>query len=134
MNNQYNTKQKNIILEYLKSTPEHTTAAGIVSALRKKGENIGTATVYRQLEKMVDAGLVKKYITNKGACFQYSGEACGDHFHLKCINCQTLFHVDCDFLSGLAPHILEHHGFIVDNRRTVMYGICSNCMGVSGSE
>lgn len=128
MKNIYNTKQKNMILDYLKTTKAHTTAAQIVYALKEKGEVIGTATVYRQLEKMVSAGIVRKYITNTSACFQYSGEECTNHFHLKCNLCGTLFHVDCDFLEELAPHILEHHRFVVDNHRTVVYGTCEKCL------
>ncbi len=130
MKSYYETKQKSVILDYLKNhSGEHTTAAGIVAGLKANGEKIGTATVYRRLDKLVDNGEVRKYITDKVACYQYTGKECGNHFHLKCTKCDTLFHVDCDFLSELAPHILQHHNFKVDNYRTVMYGLCEKCVG-----
>lgn len=125
----YKTKQRELILEYMKNSDSpHVTAADIAARLRDEG-SVGLATVYRQLDKMVEAGLVRKYSLDGGACYQYVGgqEGCREHFHLKCLNCGTLIHVDCDFLSGLAPHILEHHGFLVDNSRTVMYGLCRKC-------
>lgn len=128
MKSDYNTKQKTAVLSFLKeNSSRHITAADIVNALNASGSKIGTATVYRHLDKLVGDGFVKKYITDNGACYQYGGECHGNHFHLKCTSCDTLFHVDCDFLENLAPHILEHHKFKVDNTRTVMYGICEKC-------
>ncbi|MGN1098665.1 MAG: Fur family transcriptional regulator, partial [Clostridia bacterium] len=109
----------------------HVSAGDIAAHLRSVESSVGTATVYRQLDKMVEAGLVRKYSLDGGACYQYvgGGQGCREHFHLKCLKCGALIHVDCEFLSGLAPHILEHHGFEVDNSRTVMYGICRECRG-----
>ncbi len=131
----YKTKQGEMILSYLKSCPlPHVTAGDIVMHLNTCGCRIGTATVYRWLERLVDAGQVRKYLLDGGACYQYvGGEAdCREHFHLKCLSCGKLFHVDCAYLSTLAPHILEHHGFTVDNSRTVMYGLCSECSNGGG--
>ena len=127
MKGSYKTRQSNTILSYLQEEHGHITAASLTAHLREKGESIGTATVYRQLDKLVAMGLVRKYITDKGACYQYAENDCDGHFHLKCTQCDTLFHVDCSFLANLAPHILSHHGFTVDNRRTVMYGLCEKC-------
>lgn len=127
MKNDYQTKQKQAIIDFLKEADGHLTAAEIVAGLRKKGIKIGTATVYRQLEKMESSGTVRKYIGGNCACYQFSQKECENHFHLKCTICGKLFHVDCDFLSKLTPHILEHHNFKVDNCRTVMYGKCESC-------
>ena len=127
MKSDYETKQKAAIIDFIKSNSGHITAKDIVNELSKCGEKVSTATVYRRLDKLVDSGMLKKYITDKGACYQYSTDCHGDHFHLKCTSCGTLFHVDCEFLMSIAPHIMEHHKFKVDNRRTVMYGLCESC-------
>ncbi len=126
----YKTKQREQIISYLKNSPQpHVSAGDIAVHLRGASGSVGTATVYRQLDKLVEAGTVRKYVLDGGACYQYVGAAadCKEHFHLKCLKCGALIHVDCEFLSGLAPHILEHHGFEVDNSRTVMYGVCKKC-------
>ena len=130
MRSDYVTKQKNAVLDYFrKNNTEHITALDISVNLKEQGVKIGTATIYRWLDKLVKEGTVKKYITENGACYQYSGEICKNHFHLKCTSCNELFHVDCSFLQNLAPHILNHHKFRVDNTRTVVYGICEKCSG-----
>ena len=127
MKGNYNTKQRGLILSILEKENGHITAARLAEKLHENGERTGLATVYRQLDKLVELGIVRKYITDKVACYQYVQDGCEGHFHLQCTECGTLFHVDCHFLSGLAPHILKHHGFTVDNRRTVMYGKCEKC-------
>ncbi|MBE7054827.1 MAG: transcriptional repressor [Ruminococcaceae bacterium] len=127
MKNDYETRQKTAILDFLRNCDGHITASGIVKGLSEQGVRIGTATVYRHLEKLENKGMIRKYITDRGACYQYAGDCGGNHFHLKCTQCGTLLHIDCAFLEKLAPHILEHHNFKVDNFRTVMYGKCENC-------
>ena len=38
-----------------------------------------------------------------------------------------LFHVSCDYLNQLGEHLLEHHGFVIDHTKTVLYGLCAAC-------
>ena len=56
-----------------------------------------------------------------------NSDECLEHFHLKCIECGKLIHIDCNYMKSLDEHILQHHGFKVDNSRTVLYGICNSC-------
>ena len=72
----YRTKQRSEIADYLASIPgEHVTAGDICAHFRAQGRAVGTATVYRQLERMVSEGTVSKYIIDEstGACFAYIG-------------------------------------------------------------
>lgn len=131
----YQTRQKAQILSYLESHPErHITAAELLVALAKSGTPIGSATVYRQLERLEAEGLVRRYaLDDRGsACWQFAGADddhgdCCSHFHLKCTSCGTLFHLDCDHLHGIAAHVQSDHGFTIDLSRTVFYGICEHC-------
>lgn len=135
MKRQYNTKHKDALLTYLKSRPGvHMTAADVCSYFRAEGESIGTTTVYRQLDRLVDEGLVSKYFIdeNSPACFEYldpsthAGAVC---YHCKCERCGRLFHTDCAEIAELEEHLFSHHGFKVDPMRTVFYGVCGDCLG-----
>lgn len=128
----YNTRQKEKLLSYLISNKdEHTNVAGISAFLAAEGTPVGTATIYRQLDRLVDQGLVRRYAIDgkTGACYQYVDidAGCHQHFHLKCKNCGRLIHTDCDHLSEINEHMLQHHGFTVDSSMTVFYGICADC-------
>lgn len=128
----YKTKQKETILSFfLKNKDRHLTAAEIVRHINESGENVGTATVYRYLDKLVSNGIIRKYFLDdkSGACYQYieKNENCHEHFHLKCIVCGELLHIDCSHLKSISEHVFSHHEFRVDNSRTVLYGRCKNC-------
>ena len=130
----YNTRQKEIILDYLvKNKDKHTNVQEISAYLLSGGSSVGTATIYRQLDKLVESGIVRKYNFDgkTGACYQYidEHEHCNEHFHLKCTVCGKLIHLECDHLSGVNEHIKNHHGFTVDPSQTVFYGICAECAG-----
>ena len=50
----YKTKQREILLEHLKTIPgEHFTAGDICEYFKMQGSPIGQSTVYRQLEELV---------------------------------------------------------------------------------
>lgn len=128
----YKTRQKEIILNlFLENKDEHLTASEIVNHINKKEENIGIATVYRYLDKLVNSGIVRKYFLDdkSSACYQYIDpeNKCSEHFHLKCLECGRLLHIDCKHMQSLDEHIFSEHGFKVDNSRTVLYGRCKNC-------
>ena len=127
--NGYKTKQRDLILNYMTSHREsHVTVNGISDHLASHGTPIGTATIYRQLEKLVEQGVVRKYTVDSStcACFQYvePDMKCHEHFHLKCERCGKLIHLECDFVRELASHVQSEHGFAIDPLRTVFYGVC----------
>jgi len=132
---QYKTKQREALLSYLRTVPgKHVTAGDICAHFASLDAPIGTATVYRQLESLVDEGIVNKYIIDSGspACFEFVGEdlhrneeAC---YHCKCEKCGTLFHLRCEELSGLGEHLSLRHGFSINPMRTVFYGVCADCL------
>lgn len=133
MKQEYNTKQKEYILEYLRANVRrHVSVGDILEHLRREGREVGTTTVYRYLDRLCRSGEVRKYVIDEtsGACYQYISDrhGCAEHFHLKCIRCGRLIHVDCTYLEEVGRHIGEHHRFSVDNSKTVFYGTCEACM------
>lgn len=128
----YKTRQKEKILDYLvRNKEKHTNVQEISAFLTEEGTPVGTATIYRQLDKLIDSGTVRRYNFDgkTGACYQYieNDSECHEHFHLKCTICGKLIHLNCERLSGIDRHIFEHHGFQIDPSQTVFYGKCSDC-------
>ncbi len=128
----YKTRQSVEILSLLAENKErHLTAEEVYLLLKSRGESVGQTTVYRHLERLCEAGKVRKFAgaDGGGACFQLAenGEVCRAHYHLKCTACGALLHAECDFLNALSEHIQKEHGFAVDNGRTVFYGLCADC-------
>lgn len=130
----YKTRQREILLEYLKTIPgTHFTAGDICEYFKQRGSAIGQSTVYRQLEELVDEGLLNKYVLSPTdpACFEFieAGDHCegGICFHCKCEKCGKLIHMHCDELTEIRRHLLTDHQFTLDPQRTVFYGLCDEC-------
>ena len=134
MRTQYHTRQQEELLNYLRTTEgRHITAAEVCAHFRSLGLAIGTATVYRHLERMVAEGIVAKYQVDgsSGACFEYLSREKSCHpqncFHCKCEDCGKLIHLHCHEVAALGRHLQAGHGFALDPLRTVFYGLCSEC-------
>ena len=134
MKPKYKTKQREVLLSYLKDTSgRHITAGDVCEYFKKQGSPIGQATVYRQLESLVDEGIVNKYNidANSPACFEYMGENAHEGkevcFHAKCEECGKLIHLHCEEIIKIKDHLFEDHGFMLDSKRTVFYGLCEEC-------
>ena len=130
----YKTKQRDQLLAYLETVPgRHITAGDVCEAFRQDGAPIGQSTVYRQLESLVGEGILNKYIIDEKspACFEYvrsaSHEGPGTCFHCKCEQCGKLIHLHCEELEEIRSHLQGEHGFRLDPRRTVFYGLCEAC-------
>lgn len=64
----YQTKQQQAVLRCLQLRAEEClSAADLSEDLRQSGLTVGLATVYRQLDKLTQQGLVHKVTTEEGA-------------------------------------------------------------------
>ena len=113
----YHTRQQQAVLSCIESHRDgHVTALELAEELRAKGVAVGVATIYRQLDKLEAQGRVHKINTAVGNCFL-----------LKCERCGRILHLDCAQLSPLYRHIQEEHHFIINPRKTLLYGLCQTC-------
>ena len=130
----YRTKQREKLLRYFRSAPGiHITAGDLCNYFKEQGYPIGQSTVYRQLESLVDEGILNKYIIdgNSPACFEYAGtedpDDSGVLFHCKCEKCGKLIHLQCEELEKINGHLYREHQFRLNPLRTVFYGLCESC-------
>lgn len=132
----YKTKQRDVILAALRALPQpHISAEDLAALLRQNGEDVGLATVYRNLDKLVQGGTVLKYALPGGgaACYQYLPEDTDaiSHCHLICTACGQVQHLHCNEIDEFAQHLADGHCFSLDRQRTVLYGRCAACAGAS---
>lgn len=128
----YNTKQREAVLSYIISLKNtYITAAQIVNHFQNEDISIGRTTIYRHLDKLVQAEKLRKYNVDgaAGACFQYndSKDDPQKHLLLKCEDCGDFFHLNCDVVNEVYQHIHQEHTFNVNTAKTVFYGKCESC-------
>lgn len=138
----YKTRQRDAIEAYLRTIMgRHFTAADVYEHFRHTDNPIGETTVYRQLDKMVNEGLIKKYFIDEmtSACFEYvdpddEHDEETPHYHCKCMKCGRLFHVECEEIHALGDHVYREHHFRIDPVRTIFYGVCGDCDDMKSAE
>ena len=127
--NQYKTRQRTAILEYIEQNKDKHITANDILINCAEIEKVSQTTIYRYLDKLVKEGKIKKYYYEEksASCYQYVGEACNNHYHLKCEKCGELIHIDNDVFLELEKSISSKYKFNIDNVKTILYGICSKC-------
>ncbi len=86
---------------------------------------IGIATVYRNIRRLVDEGWLR-VVELPGAADRYEISGGRHHHHFVCRHCDGVFEVEAcpGGFAALAPP-----GFRVEGHDLVLYGLCRRCGG-----
>ena len=119
-----NTKNRKIILEFLKKMNRPVTAEEIYFSLNK--EKIDLSTIYRTLNSFYENGIVKKEVNSeKKNIFILDNNE--DSHVLVCKNCHKRVPLNGCPYHKINESIEKNTGFIVEDQNTEIYGICPDC-------
>ena len=127
------TSQRLAIFKVLASEPNrHFTAEEIYEKVKQRWPEIGLATVYRNIQKLSELGLIDKLNLDDGFVRYEIGDPDRDkarhhHHHLICLDCGGVFTFEDDLLEQLEDRIRETMGFIVSDHEVKFYGHCRAC-------
>src|SRR6476661_9206236 len=76
------TRQRDLIAQVVLRSDDHPSVEGIRRALKERGERVGTATVYRTLELLLESGLVRAHDFGEGFRRYEAMPAQARHEHL----------------------------------------------------
>ena len=119
------TRQKDAIREALSGNDEFISAQDLHRKLEDEGVHIGLATVYRQLNALVESGRADTVRLDGQQLYRLCGDD-GHHHHLVCTSCGKTVEIDPpseDWLRGIA----EKHGFTIESHTVEVFGLCSDC-------
>ena len=125
----YNTKQREILLQFFNNNPDKTFTAQQI-AQNLKDEGISVSAVYRNLSTLEKLGKVRKTAKSgsREALFMYVDMGkCKQHLHLSCEKCGKTMHLDDKTAEILENNIFKNSNFNVDKTNTIIYGVCKNC-------
>lgn len=122
----YRTKQKEALLWWFASHPGDCFTAK--DLIENPEISLGEATVFRLLARLTKENRLKRYVGAGTSLYQYAYDgACQSHFHLKCLTCGQVIHLNCHHMTEIETHIAKEHDFVVDVSSTVIYGTCAAC-------
>jgi Fe2+ or Zn2+ uptake regulation protein len=120
------TPQRDVLLRVLGRTMGHPTADDLVRQVRQVLPSVSHATVYRNVQELVRAGLIGTLERAGGAVqFEVNPE---DHHHFVCRGCGRVWDV---YLDDVGVRVNRRRsslkGFRIDRREVQLHGLCSQC-------
>lgn len=119
------SKQREIILDTLSKNAIHPTAEALLEFLKRNDSNVGMTTLYRNLNQLADAGLIKKIDgLEPSAHFDHNTF---EHYHFICEKCKKVYDIPSSVAPYLVKNTTEATGFDITSHDIVFHGICSEC-------
>jgi Fur family transcriptional regulator, peroxide stress response regulator len=121
----HQTRQRARILEWLRATDSHPTAAQTHEALLGEMPNLSLGTVYRNLEVLVSEGLVDE-VPSSGGGVRYDGNP-KPHHHFICDACGAIDDLHLQAPRELARKLRRARGRSARRIRIDFFGLCEAC-------
>lgn len=126
----YMTEQRKLLFAFLQeNTDKQFSAKQITDSL--SGSPVSLSAVYRNLTFLQEQGLINRFTKdgNRGIYYQYiHSEDCRNRIHLSCIKCGKTFHMNAGIADRMLEDILKADGFQIRKQKSVLYGICKDCI------
>src|SRR5260221_12061507 len=123
------TRERETIVEEVFSSHEHFDTDQLVTRLatRTDGKRVSRATVYRTLDDMVLAGLLRKVARSHNREVYEHDYGYPQHDHLICTKSGKLIEFENAPLSRTLVSVATEHGFRMVGHRLEVYGLCAEC-------
>jgi Fur family transcriptional regulator, ferric uptake regulator len=125
------TEQRQVILDELGKSKAHPTADEVFQLVRKRMPRISLGTVYRNLERLAESGLIQK-MEVAGSQRRFDGTT-SDHYHVRCVRCGRIEDARIDPIPDLTSALGKMRGYQVVGHRLEFMVVCPSCRQASGS-
>ena len=122
------TAPRRLILEVVRGTDTHPTAAFVYARVRRRLPRVSLATVYRNLRRLAAEGFLLERADEGGIRFDANLTR---HDHFTCLSCRRIFDVPAATRRPQARAV-PGAGFEILDQRTEYYGRCAACRRRSG--
>lgn len=120
-----NSKQKEIILRALGEHRVHPTADELYNYIHQEYSDIGVATVYRNLNKFAEKGIIRKIIGLDGS--SHFDSCLEPHFHFICSCCGRIYDIPMVAGKDLIAKAEEFTDCKITSMNMTFRGICKEC-------
>ncbi|MBQ7036503.1 MAG: transcriptional repressor [Clostridia bacterium] len=125
---QKRSRQRELLLEILCGTTCHPDADWVFSKMREKMPNVSLGTVYRNLARLSEEGVILKLDVGQGAD-RFDG--CNDpHYHLACRCCGAVVDVPMAYTPALNDTAKKESGCEIESHSLLFFGKCPSCTGI----
>lgn len=121
-----NTRQRRAILEALAQCPQPVTAEQLAEKVGQLLPGVALSTIYRNLEKMAEAGVITRLMFDDGAAHYETPHAVHGHY-VVCTRCSRKVRIGECPLETLTGRLQDETGFAIQGHNLQLYGVCPEC-------
>lgn len=125
------TAERRAICEEIFEQHVHLDAGALLNALRRRRVPVSRATVYRNLDLLVECGLVRRQRLGSGRTLYEHVHAGQEHDHLVCEVCGRVVEFVSPGIVALRAEICRAHGFEPQHHGLQILGRCRSCAAPS---
>jgi len=127
------TKPRRELVQHVFSYHDHFTADDLVADVRQKRIRVSRATIYRTLDLLLEAGMLRKIRFGDRDAYEHD-YGYPDHDHLYCTKCKKIIEFHNDELVELRERVAREQAFRGTSHRFVISGLCESCFRAKGSK
>lgn len=127
------TAQRLAIAEVMLGSERHLSAEEAAHEVSAAGRKVGTATVYRTIDTLLESGLLVERDFGEGFRRFEPARDIPHHEHLVCTQCGRVEEFRDERLERMTTIVAESRGFARQRHRLVIHGICRDCQRGSGT-
>jgi Fur family ferric uptake transcriptional regulator len=120
------TDQQRDLVRYVFAQHNHFDAELLIDDLKAAGLRVSRATVYRTLNKLVDAGLLRRLDLGPRTYFEHD-YGYPHHEHLVCERCGKIIEFQSPALDALLRETCSTHRFQSNGHTLIIRGACADC-------
>ena len=121
------TSERNIILKAIFSFHKHFDVEELFEKLRKQGNNVSRATIYRTIPLLIQSGLITETLHCQDKTSYENIFNKKHHDHLVCINCGKIIEFYNKKIEKLQEEVCKQHNFVSIEHRLGIKGYCEDC-------
>ncbi|MES2304039.1 MAG: Fur family transcriptional regulator [Gemmatimonadota bacterium] len=121
------TRQRDLVARTIFDSTAHLSVEEIQRLLQDQQLRVGTATIYRSLEVLLQSGLVRSHDFGEGFKRYEATAGGGQHGHLICGRCSGVTEFSTERFERILPIVADEHGFQYQRHRVEVHGLCRAC-------
>jgi Fe2+ or Zn2+ uptake regulation protein len=119
------TRQREVILEVVRSTMDHPTADWVYRQARRRLARISLGTVYRNLKWLAEQGVIRE-IHAGGHPARFDGNT-GRHYHIRCLGCGRVNDLPMSVDRRFEEEASRAMNYRVLGHQLEVQGVCPTC-------
>ena len=127
------TRERRALLEHVLSVRGHFDVDELLLRLRRSGHRVSRATLYRNLPRLVESGLIHKVEMARGQARYELMVGRHHHDHMVCLVCGSIFEFESREIERIQESVCRRRKFTLLEHTHQLRGHCEACSRNGGA-